>query len=263
MEQVNKMDYVNKTHVVFNYKFKEFIKLLKKENETLLGQTNTFNYQVLEQIQYEIREWIIKNQHELILSWEHKIDKSAHSMPDFFVIFISLLIDLEKCTNWYDVYNEFDDIRNNKIVMCFEVDMSNNLIEDEISIESSCLCSHTCNFKNMAFIFSDLTKIKLWIGCDCCQKLGIMNINEFKRKVREARPKIMKAHEDKKQLQKQKRKEIELQKKFRRCNICNEFKILINEPKWLINCKLCYFKNKKIVPDNICLLSNKQLKETH
>lgn len=240
-------EYVNKTHIVFNSKFKEFINLLKREKNDILQQTNnTFNYEILDQIQEEIREWIIENQTLLIFSEKHKIDKSSYSMSDFFVIFISLLVDLEKCCTWYDIYKQFDDVRNNKIVLNFEVDMSNNLIEDEISIESSCLCGHTCNFKHMAFIFSDLTKIKLWIACDCCSKTGIINVSEFKKRVREARPKIKKAYDDKKQLEKQKKKELELQKKFRRCENCNELNILLAEPPYKKLCKYCYFKSKNI-----------------
>jgi hypothetical protein len=130
--------------------------------------------------------------------------------------------------------------------MHFEVDMSNNLIEDEITIKSTCLCSHTCNFKHMAFIFSDLTKIKLWIACDCCSKIGIININEFKKRVREARPKIKKAYDDKKQLEKQKKKELELQKKFRKCNNCNEWNIELVQPSYKKLCKYCYFKSNHI-----------------
>ena len=33
-------EYVNKTHIVFNSKFKEFINLLKREKNDILQQTN-------------------------------------------------------------------------------------------------------------------------------------------------------------------------------------------------------------------------------
>jgi hypothetical protein len=247
---------INKTRIIFNSKFKEFINKLKVENSAILNQTKTLNYNIVEEIQEEIRKWIIENQSYLTFCWNNqKIDKSPYSMPDFFVIFISLLVDLDKCYNWEDIYTEFKNMRDNKIIIDFTIDASDNLLEDDETLRtSSCLCSHKCLFKNMAFISNNISEIKLWIACDCCEKTGIMTKSEFQKRVREARPKIMKAYQEKKTIEKKKRKESELEKIYRRCNNCDELKVLHIEPSWKKLCGRCYFEKKHKEEIEICLL---------
>jgi hypothetical protein len=239
---------INKTRIIFDSKFKGFINKLKFENDEILKQTNTYNYQVIENIQKQIREWVIKSQQCLTLCWadkKNKIDYGANSMPDFFVIFISLLVDLENCHNWNEVYEQFRKLKDNKIIIDFEVDMSDNLLEDENLIISKCLCGHECLFKHMALLSNNKTEIKLWIACDCCEKTGIMTKTEFVKRVRQARPKIMRAY-----------KEKQLEKKFRRCSDCNELKIPNEEPNWKTICKFCYFCKNTKLNEGICLLKN-------
>ena len=104
----------------------------------------------------------------------------------------------------------------------------------------------------MAKITNINNNITFWIGCDCCNKTGIITKTEFQKKVRNSRSQVMEKYNTKKE-------ELKLAKKYRKCNICLEYKILLSDPEWKKTCGKCFYEKenaKKVT--GICLLKMKK-----
>jgi hypothetical protein len=234
----------NKTRIIFNQRYKTFIKKLLDNNKSLIHELNSKDMNTLQDIQEQLREWIRLNQDDIDLCWTNqKIRKDANSMPDYFAIFISLLTDnIDNFYNWDDIYNYSkasiaDTIAENRIDFTQNFN-DENLDDDEIAnFLGKCLCGHFCKFKNMAILENKQKHINLWIACDCAVKTGIINKNEFTKQVRLARQRINNHYLNQQKIKK-------LKETFRQCIDCNEYKILLTDPTYKIRCNYCYFKYK-------------------
>ena len=189
-------------------------------------------------------------------------------MPDFFVIFISILVDdLDKCFSWDDIFVRFEKYKDYNIIINFQL---TEIEENFCGQDSQCFCSHKCFVNNMAIITNIKNNITFWIGCDCCNKTGIITKTEFQKKVRNNRSQVMKKYIAKKEVERiqklelkaleiKKQQELKLAEKFKKCINCLEYKILLSEPEWKKNCGRCFYEienSKKVT--GVCLLKMKK-----
>ena len=94
-------EHLSKIRVIYNLKFIEFIKKLRRDNDTSALYLNEL--ETILPLQEELREYIVKNQKLFELQYG-RLDFGSNSHPEFFAIMICIIIpNLEEYTCFNDI----------------------------------------------------------------------------------------------------------------------------------------------------------------
>jgi hypothetical protein len=209
----------SKIRVIYNFKFIEFIKKLKREND-LLGLSFD-SIEIVLPVQEKLREYIVNNQHLFELQCG-KMNYSFESHPDFFAIMICIIIpNLEEYSNFNEILHE-----SKKGLWNLSLYSSENQ-EDYNGNSFKCACNHICSPENLFIIHNLQSKQNILIGCDCSEKTGFIEPEVIKniKKESENNPIYKKAIEN------TKRKNELIHKE----KICTELKKLRETKESIIN----------------------------
>jgi hypothetical protein len=260
--------FTNKTDIVYNNKFIEFIAVLKslviKKFKTTMEHSEN-----LDEMHNWISEYVKNNKDNLTCSDK---DKSILcNKPNLFVINFCLLVnDLNK----YNKFEEIDliEIKNNSKITCanYIKDCSNNTFEDNTFYNNEsnenkmrCACGKMVIPQNITYIKKN--DIKIQFGDVCMEKTGIITKKEIKKvklKYEKRNNLIQKWAIITNNLIKYNKSIIinivmKQISEYRICIECLELKVPKNKPHWNKACLDCYYK-KTQVPLNKCLISIKR-----
>ena len=182
--------YINQTNICFNDKLKECIYLFRSENPngaiSILrnGSTNDENIEMINKAQADIRKWFANNQWRIDINSYLSVEIKSFQHPDYYALLNAVVVDLDQCENWDDVYKQINEaITNNNAnlsqTMSF-LDLGD--FDETKEFQYKCLCGHSCKNENLALIKNPFTKLHLLVACDCITKTGIISKNEFKKR---------------------------------------------------------------------------------
>jgi len=168
---------VTKTNIIYNDKFKNFIKKIKRN-----FPEDAFKSQNLEEkmdLQDRIRKYIVKNQYEneneIDMKNNKKMFLGCHSShEDFFCIFIALLIRDEKLDDFKNLNEILEYIKKQEAF-----GMSGYACSDVENTGSSqlrfcCACDHNCSPQNLYVINNPDTFYAIIVGSKCIKKYKII-----------------------------------------------------------------------------------------
>jgi len=163
-------EHLSKIRVKYNLKFIEFIKKLRRENDTSTLYLNELD-KILP-LQEELREYIVKNQ-ELFELQYGKLDFGSNSHPDFFAIMICIIVpNLED----YTCFNDILHISRKGLweLNLYSSETQEEGFEDYVANHFKCACNHPCGPENLYIIHNIQTKKNILIGCECATKCGFL-----------------------------------------------------------------------------------------
>jgi hypothetical protein len=163
-------EYTSKLRIIFNEKFRLFVKKLQKDFDLSILK----RFIILEQVmsfQEEIRNYIVENQHNLDLLKGTLINHNQNSFSDFYAILISIIIpDLSS-------YNSFQEILDKSQKVKWECSLFSLDTEDGES-KFCCACSHYCKPENLYKITNLESDLNILTGCDCILKTKFIEKKE-------------------------------------------------------------------------------------
>jgi hypothetical protein len=177
---------VSKVKFITDEKLKVFINEIQTlfrselEETILLGEANEYN-RILE-IQFMIREYIIKNQKRISFSVPITLkDRSPHSMTSLFGLYMMVVADLTSIKTVNDVLKQIDRNYFTTLAEKEDIDGSGNgacgfkgkkvvVYESTLHSDQLCCCSHSCCKERLSFIKNNITNYHVIIGCDCILK---------------------------------------------------------------------------------------------
>lgn len=189
-------EYLSKIRVKYNLKFIEFIKKLKRDNDSLLSFLYLNELEKILPVQQELREYIVNNQNLFELEYG-LLDFGSNSHPDFFAIMICIIVpNLEE----YSCFNEILQISKKGL---WELNLYSSETQEEgfeayVANHFKCACNHYCGPENLYIINNIKSQLNILIGCDCATKCGFIEPSDIERaKVqREGNSKYMKFMEN-------------------------------------------------------------------
>jgi hypothetical protein len=155
-------DFMSKIRVIFNPKFRDFIIKLKRDLTYEISRLDSNVFEVFLDVQKNIREYIIENQHLIDMSSGVISEKSK---PDLFAIAICIILP-----DLFD-YNSFNEVLDKSHENRWSVSQCSS--ESNANFHSSiikCVCSQNCRPENMYIINNLQTGLNLLIGSDCAKK---------------------------------------------------------------------------------------------
>ena len=168
---------INHTTILFNEEFKEIIKELKTQPE-LEMMKNCVEVETLHACQGVIRNYINEKYPTLI----------KNKMPDFFAIFICLIINMDNYHSWEEITDTFLEINRSRD------------IEHGMNDHYNCSCGHYIMAKNSFIITHYDTEINLLLGCECIEKSEIVNNFKEIKKTRQALVRKIETEQKKKEI---------------------------------------------------------------
>ena len=197
-------DFINKTDIIFDSRFKSFIKNLQHE---LIRE---YFHKVNPYINFNaMHDWIENRVKER--KGEVNCDGTIANKPNLFAINICLLLEI-------DLYDSFEELQLEKLDKLECTNFSEENGHDKIR----CACGKkNINPNNTFYIYSNVNPIKIQLGESCIEKIGIAQKNIIKK------------------LKSDKKKMLT----HRKCTLCEKFNILLEEPYWKKSCKPCWKKN--------------------
>jgi hypothetical protein len=166
----NDDEIVTKTNIMYNDKFKNFIKKIKINFSEDSLKSHDLDDKMA--IQNRIREFIVKNQNEIDTKNNNKIHAKSHR--DFFCIFIALLIADEKLDNFENLNEILQYIRKEQV---FQMGgHSSNDVEDAGMSQTRfcCACNKDCSPERLYTIQNPDTHNCIIVGCECIKKSEII-----------------------------------------------------------------------------------------
>lgn len=246
------MQIINQTSIRFDYNLKLLILKLRHEHSSLIHCLTSFNHDVLQDAQIEIRDYFFKHQNELNIAG--RLTKTYESCSDYFALLCANVCDLSKCESWDDVFEQF---RFTEISFC-------NFGDDPSMNSLICMCSHFCKPFNMSIFCNKHTNYNALIACDCLTKTGIMNKNEFKKKSKknESYAKLMYKFEVEKNKKKSSvekwesmvKKYVDAKENYRCCSKCGVRNIHESQGNYVTMCKPCYSDSISTLQKGTCYL---------
>jgi hypothetical protein len=166
----NDDEIVTKTNIMYNGKFKKFIKNIKINFPEDALKSHDLDDKMA--IQNRIREFIVKNQNEIDTKNNNIIHAKSHR--DFFCIFIALLIHDEKLDNFENLNEILQYIRKEQV---FQMGgHSSNDVEDAGMSQTRfcCACNKDCSPERLYTIQNPDTHNCIIVGCECIKKSEII-----------------------------------------------------------------------------------------
>ena len=184
---------------ITNDRLKEFIKevqeLFKEQLEETIVLHEVRNYEPILEIQYEIRQYIIKHQKRIEFTRKNFVlkDKECYSMPSLFGLYLMVLSNINKVICVNDVMEQIEK----RYFKYMGVEMEAGMDVGEavffgyefLQTNKRCCCSHNCRLENMGIIKNRYTNYYAIIGCDCIVKNKLVDrdvVNREKKLTRKA-----------------------------------------------------------------------------
>ena len=230
---------------ITNDGLKEFIKevqfIFKEQLEDTKVLRTERNYEPILETQYEIREYLVKNQRRIQFSKQGFIlkDRACLSMPSLFGLYLMVLSDVDKvfCVN--DAMEQIEKryFRHMGVAMEAGMDVEEAVFsgEDFLQINKRCCCSHSCKLANMGIIRNSFTNYYAIIGCDCILKNKLVDREVYNAEKKKTIKELIKKREKeqiKQNLIEEKRKrdeEIRINKEIEAERIREEERIVRQE----------------------------------
>jgi len=171
--------YINRTRIIFNERWKQFITASKPLFELNMYKALT-EHLMTDLIEYYAN--IQENMRDYLKENNSKYDMTTKSrtldMPEYYAFGISQLIDISDCNSFGDLTKKYIQRHQTGLLKIEIVGSGNHDIETEYEMDSTttnCMCSHSM-FCKTAYTLTDLQINKtLMLGCDCILKTGIIN----------------------------------------------------------------------------------------
>ena len=168
---------------ITNDKLKLFISeiqtIFKAELETTQETQENRNLETILAIQYNIRQYIIENQHRIDFYGQIKlIEGDTKSMPSLFGLYMMVVSKIEKIHTILDVMEQVEKryLCHMGVKIQSGIDASGVVFQtDDIGIKKVCCCSHKCMLDNMGIIRNSITNCHVVIGCDCIKKNNLID----------------------------------------------------------------------------------------
>jgi hypothetical protein len=178
--------YIDVTNIDFNEKMKPFIKKVQSVFLHKIRLLNSYDYYIgiidnYETLQLEIRTYLINNQSQIdFLKKIPLVEGYPKSYQDFYALFVAIISDIDLCNSFNDCYKQLDkDFMEEMATTC---DLAKGYFQNSI-----CLCSHWCTSPNLYLLKNKKTKLMCMVGCDCVQKIDIIDINVFKKAIEKSK----------------------------------------------------------------------------
>ena len=166
----NHDEIITKTNVIYNDKFKNFIKKIKINiSEDALKSLELDDKMA---IQDSIREFIVKNQNEIDMKNNNIIHAKSHR--DFFCIFIALLIRDEKLDDFENLNEILQYIKKNQVFQMGGYACSDAENTGSSQTRFCCACNHDCSPERLYTIQNPDTHNSIIVGCECIKKSEII-----------------------------------------------------------------------------------------
>uniref|UniRef100_A0A6C0B038 DUF5710 domain-containing protein n=1 Tax=viral metagenome TaxID=1070528 RepID=A0A6C0B038_9ZZZZ len=220
--------HVNKTTILFNERFKEFIiDLSLKVEREWFSTSYGIDFD-------EMHSWIQK----YVLKYASLINYtgSITSMPNLYAINICLLLGRE-----IENISSFDKIIFRDTFS--QIYYANSAYHDDnAALEVRCACKHKISPQNTFRLKSNVNKITIQLGDDCIQKTGISSsfLNNLKK---EARRKYRASKALMKLVVHELHEEFNKRQFCRRCISCKQYNIAKSEPSFKTRCPPCFKKS--------------------
>ena len=166
---------VTKTNIIYNDKFKNFIKKIKRN-----FPEDAFKSQNLEEkmdLQDRIRKYIVKNQYqnEIDMKNNKKMFLGCHSShEDFFCIFIALLIRDEKLDDFKNLNEILEYIKKHEAFGMSGYASSDVENTGSSQLRFCCACDHNCSPQKLYVINNPDTFYAIIVGSECIKKYKII-----------------------------------------------------------------------------------------
>lgn len=154
--------------ILFDDAYKQFIKKMQQECKTIIdyifyhmkANPDIIDINIVNDNQIELRKYILEHQNEINFGNRTTLrERETNSYPNFFAIFVSLLVDIDECNNFNDI---MEKIRKNQ--------KPRHGTHSDYLKTSYCVCSHTCNTESLYEIDYIPLKRAFLVGCDCITK---------------------------------------------------------------------------------------------
>lgn len=181
------MSAITKITVMFDDNFRLFHAKMKKTMESTIIPASQMDlsgncYDLIDQQQNKYREYFIENQDQLTIEDNKKL--TNYNMPEIFAITISLLINIDSCNNFQDVFN--------KIKLESIIHKDDDLEELEIIRDQQCICGQTCGLTNVFLILNPITDKIAMVGCVCIKKRKIIEPSIIDEAIKKRNAKLRK-----------------------------------------------------------------------
>ena len=177
-------DAITNLNVIFDDKFRKFHTgmLIAHASHIPASQMTDLSancYDLIDKQQSNIRDYIIKYQNDLSIENNRKL--TCNDMPELFAISISLLVNIDSCYNFQDIFLK---IRSESLI----------IEDDEIEIvrDQQCICGHGCKLKNVFLIINSITDKIAMVGCDCILKKRIIESSIIDEAIKKRNAKLRK-----------------------------------------------------------------------
>jgi len=166
----NDDEVITKTNVIYNDKFKNFIKKMKRYISEDALKSHELDDKMA--IQDSIRKYILKNQKEIDMKNNNIIHAKSHR--DLFCIFIALLIRDEKIDSFENLNEILQYIRKEQVFVMGG--HASNDVENSGSSQTRfcCACNHDCSPEHLYTIQNPDTHDSIIVGCECIKKYEII-----------------------------------------------------------------------------------------
>lgn len=244
-----------RVNIVFDDKFKIFIKKLQERlnDELECLQEYILNKIIIgtEEIQYKIREYIIKHQDEFNYEKKNKITETNHSNTDFFAIFVCLLVNIDTCDNFNDVWIH---VRKHHKLTEASTEKEEGTYENY-----KCACSQICSVDNLYIISNDILRRSIMVGSVCIQKNYIIDSTEIKKLISERKKRIQEKKEKQEREQRIKQKLVDREHRIKQKLIEAIPKYIEEKKKKVLNIVINILKANLI---KNCIMCKNQIDKT-
>jgi hypothetical protein len=225
-------EYLNETHIVFNEKWKKYIK-----KASLVFELNLYNTEMSDliahyaNIQDRMRTYLDKNR-----QFDIEVSKNLRKQENF-AFGISMITYIDDCNNWVDVSKKFKITENYNR----EPITTTENYDDETDFEldattTNCMCNHSITSTGAYTLLDLYTRKSVMLGCDCIEKTGVITKEELQ---------LLKKQRD-------------IQNELRKERILNSKLSEEDKSRILKNTKLKIKKPRKLTPKQ---LEKKQIEE--
>ena len=181
--------------LVFDDNLISFVKEIQRKymKELIILSQYTTDIDSCMNIQEELREYMIRNQHKVTFSSPtFRLSKHPPSHPVMFALFIHIIADISLCNSINDAMLQIDNQSLNSPSRWLDYDADN-------IIKGTCGCGHgNINIENLYTVTNYETQFRCFVGCDCINKHELVTkdiLKEFKRKVKESKYCVERAYQ--------------------------------------------------------------------
>lgn len=223
-------EYLNETYIIFNNKWKQYIKKASLVFELNLYRVSDL-YRGLDLGDCDVIEHFATIQERMrkYLNTNRQYDIGIKNLrkQENFAFGVSMITNIDDCNNWMDVSAKFKIKQNyNREIISTAENYYDETDYELDATNTNCLCNHSVSSTG-AYRLTDLyTGKSIMLGCDCIAKTGVISKEELK---------ILKQQQ-------------EIQKKLRKERILNSKLTKKDKIRILKNTKL---KIKKLTPTQL------------